>query len=225
MPAVKKPGIGDRGQRVLALGGEQQPMFYVVRHGATKLNDVSGTSVERIRGWADVPLNQEGQQEALRLAAVLSQALPKPTVIFSSDLQRARDTAEVIAQKLGGLKVYATPALRPWNLGDLTGRAVPEARPMLEYYMEHSNEAPPKGEPYAEFYQRWAGAVHQVQAIAARGAVPLLVVHSRNMLSLPSVLSNGKAPIEPTGGPGPGQAVKVVGSEIVPVGEVGTLSR
>lgn len=227
MPAaVKNPGIGDRGRGVLALGGDHQPVFYIVRHGATDLNNVSGRSVERIRGWADVPLNADGVQEAERLAAGLVRATPKPTVVFTSDLQRAHETAKIIAQRLGGLPVYPTQALRPWNLGDLTGRSVEEVKPMLAYYIAHSNEPPPQGEPYDAFYQRWSTAVRQVQTIAAHGAVPLMVVHSRNLLSLPRILSNGRDSIAPAGGPAPGQALMVVGNEMrpMPAGTVG-LSR
>lgn len=68
--------------------------IYLVRHGRTALN-----AQGRLRGLADPPLDPTGEQQARAVAAVLS-ALPVYAVACSP-LQRARRTAELIAEAVG----------------------------------------------------------------------------------------------------------------------------
>lgn len=66
----------------------------IVRHGETAWN-----AEHRVQGQLDVPLNAIGQAQALAAAKVL--ASERFDVIYSSDLQRARQTAEPAASALG----------------------------------------------------------------------------------------------------------------------------
>jgi phosphohistidine phosphatase SixA len=76
-------------------------LLYVVRHGATDWNQ-SG----RIQGHMDIPLNKTGRAQArlasIRLAAICASAL------YSSDLLRAYETAQIIGQATG-LQVVQEP--------------------------------------------------------------------------------------------------------------------
>ena len=64
--------------------------LYIVRHGTTDWNQ-SG----RIQGHLDIPLNETGRAQArlasIRLATVCA------TALYSSDLLRAYETAQIIA--------------------------------------------------------------------------------------------------------------------------------
>lgn len=77
----------------------------VIRHGETPWN------VERrVQGWHDVALNDNGRHQARLLArhlAKLHQSGEQPLAgLYSSDLARARETAELLDQTLGlGLNV------------------------------------------------------------------------------------------------------------------------
>jgi len=64
-----------------------------IRHGRTPWN-IEG----KAQGWCDIPLNNEGIEEANRLALrLLSEEWD---MIYSSDLLRAHQTANIIAEKL-----------------------------------------------------------------------------------------------------------------------------
>ncbi len=74
------------------------------RHGRTAWN-----SINRFQGQEDVPLDEVGLDQVRRAAHTLIGL--KPTKIVSSDLERARVTAESLAN-LAGLEVQTDPDLR-----------------------------------------------------------------------------------------------------------------
>ena len=119
-------------------------VIYIVRHGATKLNNQTDLSVDRIRGWADVPLAEEGRKEAK--SAGLKLKAKGVEAIVASSLSRARETAEIIG-KIVGVKPTTSDGLRPWNLGEFTGKSTKEVLPeMADYVHNKPDEAVPKGE-------------------------------------------------------------------------------
>ena len=83
------------------------------RHGQTEWN-MAG----RLQGQTDVPLDEVGREQA-RIAARLLQSL-KPSVIVSSDLSRAVDTARALAD-LVGLDVLLDEGLRETFVGTWQG--------------------------------------------------------------------------------------------------------
>uniref|UniRef100_M0ZJF5 Phosphoglycerate mutase n=1 Tax=Solanum tuberosum TaxID=4113 RepID=M0ZJF5_SOLTU len=93
----------------------------VIRHGETEWN-----ADGRIQGHLDVELNDIGRQQATAVAARLSKE-PRISVIYSSDLKRAHETAEIIARSCGDLEVIKDPDLRERHLGDLQGISLREA--------------------------------------------------------------------------------------------------
>src|SRR5215469_6722522 len=125
-------------------GNSSEPVTaYIVRHGKTRLNDETSASVDRERGWSDVPLTPEGRQEAK--AAALKLKSKGIEAIVSSDLNRAKETANIIGGILG-IKPEFSFELRPWNLGDLTGRVMKEAKPQICAYAKKPEEKVPGGE-------------------------------------------------------------------------------
>ncbi len=92
--------------------------IWLVRHGSTDWN-----ARLRWQGHIDIPLNEEGRAQAKRVAGELSE---RPLgAILSSDLLRARQTAEAIAAPRA-LRVYPTDKLREVDVGDLEGLTTPE---------------------------------------------------------------------------------------------------
>lgn len=125
--------------------------IYIVRHGATKLNAEASISVDRERGWSDVPLTEEGRQEARDAAAKLR---PKGiTAIVSSDLNRAKETAQIIGGILG-MKPEFSFKLRPWNLGYLTGKDMKDANPEIAEHARNPDEPVKEGESFNKFCTR-----------------------------------------------------------------------
>ena len=83
------------------------------RHGRTQWN-----SINRFQGQEDVPLDEVGLDQVRRAAQTLI-AL-KPSRIISSDLERARVTAEALAE-LAGLPVHTDADLRETFAGSWQG--------------------------------------------------------------------------------------------------------
>lgn len=93
----------------------------LVRHGETEWN-----RVERFRGSADIPLNQNGLRQAELLARRLLAAW-KPAAVYSSPLSRAVKTAEAIAFPLN-LRVKIHPGLSDIDYGEWQGLTPEEVR-------------------------------------------------------------------------------------------------
>lgn len=156
-----------------ALGG---PRVYLVRHGATKLNNTTDTSQDRIRGWTDVPLTDEGRREAESAAADLQGK--GIGYIATSDLSRARETAEIIGKKLG-LRPVSFQGLRPWDLGEFSGKSTKEVLPKIaDYVQKHPEEPVPGGESFDSFKDRAFAGLQEALA-AAKGRPLAIITHHR----------------------------------------------
>ena len=126
--------------------------LYLVRHGETKLNATDDASQDRERGWTDVPLTADGRDEARKAAEELKDK--GVSVIWSSDLVRAKETAGIIGQILGITPKFSDK-LRPWNLGKFAGESVKEIQPQLVDYAHNRPDEPvPDGESFNQFKDR-----------------------------------------------------------------------
>lgn len=85
-----------------------------VRHGVTDWN-----RERRAQGHSDVPLNDEGRLEAAELAERLQQETWD--VIYVSDLERAKETAETIRNKMKNVPIYFDSRLREVSRGLMEG--------------------------------------------------------------------------------------------------------
>jgi broad specificity phosphatase PhoE len=88
----------------------------LARHGETDWNRDG-----RWQGGSDTPLNDVGRQQAQELA----EQLDGVDVLYSSDLSRARETAEIVADKLG-LEIRIDPRLRERSFGAWEGLTAEE---------------------------------------------------------------------------------------------------
>ena len=94
--------------------------IYLVRHGATDWN-----INKRAQGTADIPLNEQGEMQALHTAEELAKV--QVDAIYTSDLQRACFTAEAIA-RVHGLDIVKEPRFREIDQGEWTGLTVDEIK-------------------------------------------------------------------------------------------------
>jgi len=85
----------------------------LIRHGETAWN-----AERRLQGHLDIPLNAEGERQARLLAGAL--AAEPLDLIVSSDLQRARQTAQAVAT-LRGMPLLVEPGLRERCYGGFEG--------------------------------------------------------------------------------------------------------
>lgn len=92
-------------------------MIYLVRHGQTDWN-----LEKKTQGHTDISLNENGKEQAKLISKVISNY--KIDKIYSSDLLRAKETAEIINENFG-LDIILDNRLREINYGDLEGIARP----------------------------------------------------------------------------------------------------
>jgi probable phosphoglycerate mutase len=85
----------------------------LIRHGETAWN-----RMRRMQGHIDIGLNDEGQRQARSLARALQSE--RPAAIYASDLQRARNTAQAVAD-MHQLPVHIDSALRERCYGAFEG--------------------------------------------------------------------------------------------------------
>ena len=131
-----------------------EPRLYLVRHGESEAN-VAGV----LQGQTHGALTATGRDAAARLGRALASLslAERPTAIFTSDLRRAVETAEIIAEALGATP-QLLPAAREWNVGVLDG--LPAAA--LTDAIERS------GLPAAEFAPSGGESMNQLQARAVQ---------------------------------------------------------
>jgi 2,3-bisphosphoglycerate-dependent phosphoglycerate mutase len=128
----------------------------LVRHGETDWN-----RVKRIQGHLDIGLSAAGREQAQRLAVHLSERVQRGMRIdamYSSDLARARETAQPLADALGQT-VVPTSALRERMYGAFEGYDPEQIRVLfpIEYAAWQTRDpqfAPAGGESQQAFYDR-----------------------------------------------------------------------
>ncbi|MGQ0678618.1 MAG: histidine phosphatase family protein [Actinomycetota bacterium] len=155
----------------------------VIRHGESTWN-----ARALWQGQADPPLSPRGKQQAYTAAeALVGAGIGR---VVSSDLIRARKTAEIIAHRLKLDKVIMDEGFREVDVGEWSGltRAQIEQRwPGLRAaWAENRLEATPGGELLSAFSDRVVQALLRTAATAATsGSKPALVLgHSRVLSAL-----------------------------------------
>ena len=138
----------------------------LVRHGQTRANEHF-----LIQGASDGPLTPEGKAQVEKLGAGLADF--HISRVVSSDLQRARHTAEAIA-KHHHLTVEATPLAREWNCGEWDGKPASEFLALIkESGLPVSALRPPGGELLSEVRER-AGEL--IRNLMSGGAGKTIVI-------------------------------------------------
>ena len=131
----------------------------LVRHGETDWNREF-----RFQGHADPPLNETGREQARTLADEL--AGEPIDAIYTSDLARARETAEILAARLGK-DVVPLRELREIDVGEWQGLTWPEIEERhpagVEAWRErgHGWEG---GESYEQLGERIVAALRRISA-------------------------------------------------------------
>ena len=129
----------------------------LVRHGETDWN-----RERRFQGHADQPLNDTGRDQARALAAEL--AREPIDLVYTSDLARARETAEIIAAAIG-TEVVALRDLREIDVGDWQGLSWPEIEqryPDGAHAWHDHGSGWRSGETYDELAERVVAALRRI---------------------------------------------------------------
>ncbi len=143
----------------------------LARHGETDDN----LPPLRFQGFLDTPLNDTGRRQAQRLAERIAGEGIRS--LWSSDLSRAAETAEIVGEAVG-LRPRLDSRLREGDRGDWEGRLFIEVeREQPELYAAWRRAGPdwrfPGGESLLEQQERVSAAIDDVRQT---GQLPALVV-------------------------------------------------
>ena len=94
--------------------------FYIVRHGQTNWNILGKT-----QGHGNSDLTKKGEEQAFELAKAIKEY--PIDYIYSSDLGRAVQTAEIVGSQIG-IDTYKTKSLREMGFGDWEGLLIDEIK-------------------------------------------------------------------------------------------------
>ncbi len=154
-------------------------ILFLARHGETDWNAES-----RWQGQTDVPLNARGREQARALAGLLRGAGLRS--VATSDLARARVTAEIVADALGLAVDLVDPDLRERGYGcfeGLTRAEVAERFPdAWARHVADPGPAIPGGESRDELLARLVRASARVARTLPGPA--LVVMHGGSMRAL-----------------------------------------
>jgi probable phosphoglycerate mutase len=166
----------------------------LARHGETDWNREL-----RFQGHADEPLNDTGRAQARRLAADLAEA--RIVAVYSSDLRRASETAEIVAASLG-LPIVLDARLREIDVGSWQGHTRGEL-----------DGRPWDGETHDDHRRRVVAAVGAIAGVHPGGTV-LVVAHGGTMRRVQEAALGHAEPVFDNCGV---WAVTVEGGEIGPI--------
>jgi len=162
--------------------------FCLVRHGETNWN-----AERRLQGHTDIELNTRGLAQATQMARALKNMNFEFDVLYTSDLQRARQTAKAI-ESLYSVSAIGHSALRERNLGALQGLTLNEA-PHIEpdlwqaHLSRDIHQEMRGGESILQFSSRIKFALDEIQKSHA-GKTILLVSHGGALDMMYRIASN-----------------------------------
>jgi broad specificity phosphatase PhoE len=156
---------------------ERPCRIVLLRHGRTEWNRVG-----RAQGHADVSLDALGQAQAENAAGHL--ATYEPAFVWSSDLARARETAEHVAAATG-LEVAYDARLREYDVGVRQGMTFDEFQAAYPEIVERFRAGEPANVAGAESNEQVAARMRKVICEAAerleRGDTAILVGHGASL--------------------------------------------
>jgi broad specificity phosphatase PhoE len=140
--------------------------LWLVRHGATVWNQE-----RRFIGHCDLALAPLGHTQARWVGRRLR--LEHVTAIYSSDLQRAHETATIIATCCSLQRpIVVSPAWREMSFGEWEGltyaQIVDQYKSHLDFFSDPIRYSPPGGEPFLHLVQRVQAAFAQLAQDAAK---------------------------------------------------------
>ena len=151
--------------------------FYFVRHGQTDWN-----MQHKLMGQKDIVLNEKGRGEAEHAAYILkSLEIDK---IYSSDLKRASETANIIAN-ICELDVEEMKDLRERSMGEAEGETQKhfEMKSFISELSKYKN-----AETYKNFKTRILNSVNKI--VLSEHMYPLIVSHGGVFRCLAKLLAN-----------------------------------
>lgn len=134
-------------------------LFFLVRHGETDWNREG-----KYTGQSDIPLNDYGRLQARMAADQLCEH--NPQIIYSSDLLRALETAQIITEEVH-VPIKTDIRLREINQGEWEGMHVDDIKEKFNGLFNARKKDPfnvssPGGETIGEVYERVQAVLKEI---------------------------------------------------------------
>src|SRR6188472_3160569 len=160
--------------------------IHLARHGQTAYNHEG-----RFQGHLPVPLDATGREQAAALAEVAAGV--EIAALVCSPLRRARETADIVAARIG-LEPVEDARFAETDTGDWTGRSFAEIRAedpdgFARFQRSDPSFRYPGGESFAEQSQRVQAAIADLRARSTE--LPALVVCHRGVIRLALAARDG----------------------------------
>jgi broad specificity phosphatase PhoE len=159
----------------------------LVRHGETSAN-LDGVW----HGSTDTPLTERGRRQAERVAEFLAERHPDATVVYSSPLARARDTATLISERIG-IPLVIDPGLAEYHLGSWEGISYADLHQKHKFWEQIKKDAdfaPHGGESPRVVVERFTGALRRIASENA-GQRVIVVAHGGALSMVLAALLDG----------------------------------
>ena len=159
--------------------------LYLLRHGQT-----DWTKEGRLQGHTDIPLNDTGREQVRTAAEELRSRHISVERILSSPLQRAKESAEIMARRffIPPEKIIVEPLLKERCFGEAEGIVIREKK---EYYLNRDFDCPGI-ESYDALILRARKAIRRVLKTCADCENVLLVSHGAMLYAMITALSDEK---------------------------------
>jgi isoleucyl-tRNA synthetase len=157
--------------------------YFLLRHGEAICNkkEILVTQIpEKIRS----PLTKKGEKEIKEAAKKLKNK--KIDLIFASDFERTKQTAEIVAKELG-LKVIYDKRLREINVGSFDGKKLKDWEKFFKSYEERFTKKIKGGENYNQVKMRMYRFLEDLER-KYQGKKILIVSHQRPLTMLEGAL-------------------------------------
>ena len=146
----------------------------LLRHGQTAWN-----AEKRAQGHADIPLDAVGRRQAEKVAPLI--AAYSPSLLVSSDLARARQTAAYL-EKATGLTCAEDPRLREYDVGSRQGLTLAEfgervGAPLTSWWDIHQHVEVDGAETHDDVWARVVPALGDVLRRTPAGETAVVVMH------------------------------------------------
>ncbi|WP_046178149.1 histidine phosphatase family protein [Domibacillus tundrae] len=163
-------------------------MIYLVRHGESEWN-----ALGRLQGQMDIGLSEEGRKQAALLGAYFKQEGISFEYVFSSDLDRAFQTAKLATAWLPVESITASRLLRERFYGELQGQLLTEILEHVPNYADNFGVPMTHGmESIEEMQERMVEVLSSISK-ETNGALALVVAHGGAINALIHKLTNGQA--------------------------------
>ncbi|MGI6491653.1 MAG: alpha-ribazole phosphatase [Peptococcaceae bacterium] len=158
--------------------------LYLIRHGETEWNKAM-----KFQGQTDIPLIEDGMRQAAALGRRMSSL--KLEALYSSDLTRAYETAQIVAS-YHNKQVEIVPELKELNFGDWEGLTHSEIKKKYPDELKLWWNNPfsinvPGGESFSELSERAVNAIKriiekhrdgQVAVVSHGGVIRCIIGHT-----------------------------------------------